>query len=191
AGRGGEALDADLAGGLQQALGDLDVALDVRGEAVRPRRPHTRLPGEVQHALHAVEQRDRVEGGEVALDELEARVVEHPGEVRPLQAGVVVVGEGVDAAHLVAVREQALGGVAADEPGTAGDEDVHPISVPRAPAAQRATKYLARGWWQMIAEVVCSGWYWNDVSSLHSTPMRLASRSWAIVSFPSRSGQAG
>jgi hypothetical protein len=25
---------------------------------------------------------------------------------------------------------------------------------------QRATKYLALGWWRMIAEVVCSGWYW-------------------------------
>ena len=26
--------------------------------------------------------------------------------------------------------------------------------------AQRATKYLACGWWQMRADVVCSGWYW-------------------------------
>lgn len=24
----------------------------------------------------------------------------------------------------------------------------------------RAMKYLAWGWWQMMAEVVCSGWYW-------------------------------
>ena len=24
----------------------------------------------------------------------------------------------------------------------------------------RATKYLARGWWQMMALVVCSGWNW-------------------------------
>ncbi|HET9600969.1 MAG TPA: hypothetical protein VFP08_05240, partial [Acidimicrobiales bacterium] len=29
---------------------------------------------------------------------------------------------------------------------------------------QRATKYLARGWWQMMAEVVCSGWYCQPVS---------------------------
>src|SRR5690606_41747989 len=124
-------------------------------------------------------------------DGRDARVIWNRGKVRRLPPGVVVVGEGVAAAHLVAVREQAVGGVAADDPGTAGDDDAPTISVRRAPAAQRATKYLARGWWQMIAEVVCSGWYWNDVSSLHSTPMRLASRIWAIVSFPSRSGQAG
>ena len=27
-------------------------------------------------------------------------------------------------------------------------------------SGQRATKYLALGWWRMMAEVVCSGWYW-------------------------------
>ncbi len=38
---------------------------------------------------------------------------------------------------------------------------------PRAPLAEkterwvhRATKYFAFGWWQMMALVVCSGWYW-------------------------------
>ena len=62
-----------------------------------------------------------------------------------------------------------------------------------APAAsdQRATKYLALGWWRMIAEVVCSGWYWKPVSSLTSMPMRPASSSSATFSLSSRSGQAG
>ncbi len=55
----------------------------------------------------------------------------------------------------------------------------------------RATKYLARGWWQMSAEVVCSGWYWKPVSSLTSMPMRDASSSSATFSLSSRSGHAG
>ena len=40
----------------------------------------------------------------------------------------------------------------------------------------------------MSADVVCSGWYWNDVSSLHSTPMRSASSSSPIFTLSSRSG---
>ena len=46
---------------------------------------------------------------------------------------------------------------------------------------QRATKYLACGWWQIRAEVVCSGWYCHPVSSLTSIPMRSAARSAATV----------
>ena len=63
----------------------------------------------------------------------------------------------------------------------------------RRPAApgQRATKYLARGWWQMIADVVCSGWYCQPVSSLTSMPSRSAPSSSATVALSSRSGQAG
>ena len=59
------------------------------------------------------------------------------------------------------------------------------------PAGQRATKYLARGWWQMMAEVVCSGWYCQPVSSLTSMPRRSAPSSRATVALSSRSGQAG
>lgn len=55
----------------------------------------------------------------------------------------------------------------------------------------QATKYLAWGWWQMSAEVVCSGWYCQPVSSLTCTPMRPAPSSVATVALSSRSGQAG
>ena len=65
------------------------------------------------------------------------------------------------------------------------------VSPARRPDLERATKYLAWGWWQMIAEVVCSGWYCQPVSSLTSMPMRPASRSAATVALSSRSGQAG
>ena len=61
----------------------------------------------------------------------------------------------------------------------------------RRPWAQRATKYLACGWWQMIADVVCSGWYCQPVSSLTSMPSRSASSSSATVALSSRSGHAG
>ena len=56
---------------------------------------------------------------------------------------------------------------------------------------QRATKYLACGWWQMMAEVVCSGWYCHPVSSLTSMPRRPASNKRATVALSSRSGHAG
>jgi hypothetical protein len=59
------------------------------------------------------------------------------------------------------------------------------------PAADQVTKYFACGWWQMIAEVLYSGWNWNPVSSETSRPIRSASRSWATVRLSSRSGQAG
>ncbi len=59
------------------------------------------------------------------------------------------------------------------------------------PGRQRAMKYLACGWWQMIAEVVCSGWYCQPVSSDTSMPRRSASSSRATVALSSRSGHAG
>jgi len=54
-----------------------------------------------------------------------------------------------------------------------------------------AMKYLARGWWQMIAEVVCSGWYCQPVSSPTEIPIRAASSKSATRALSSRSGQAG
>lgn len=53
----------------------------------------------------------------------------------------------------------------------------------------QATKYLALGWWQMMAVVDCSGWSWNP--SLTSTPMRSPSSIRTTVALSSRSGQAG
>ena len=56
-------------------------------------------------------------------------------------------------------------------------------------AFAQATKYLAWGWWQTIAVVVCSGSSWKP--SLTSTPMRPPSRSSTTLALSSRSGQAG
>jgi hypothetical protein len=58
----------------------------------------------------------------------------------------------------------------------------------RCPHGQ-AMKYLAFGWWQMMAVVDCSGWSWNP--SLTSTPMRSAPSSWTTLALSSRAGQAG
>ena len=44
---------------------------------------------------------------------------------------------------------------------------------------------------QMIAEVVCSGWYCHPVSSDTTIPSRAASSSSATLALSSRSGQAG
>ena len=41
-----------------------------------------------------------------------------------------------------------------------GEGDPHPLEGGERRRLQRTTKYLAAGWWRMIAEVVCSGWYW-------------------------------
>ena len=53
----------------------------------------------------------------------------------------------------------------------------------------QATKYLAAGWWQMMASVVCSGSIWNP--SLTVTPMRSPPRSSTTFSLSVSSGQAG
>ncbi len=60
-----------------------------------------------------------------------------------------------------------------------------------APASRagQATKYLAWGWWQMMAVVDCSGWSWNPSET--STPMRSAPSSSTTLALSSSSGQAG
>jgi len=40
---------------------------------------------------------------------------------------------------------------------------------PAAPVTYRAMKYLALGWWQMTADVVCSGWNWKSSLTARST----------------------
>jgi hypothetical protein len=59
---------------------------------------------------------------------------------------------------------------------------------PGQPVGQ-ATKYLAWGWWQMMAVVDCSGWSWKP--SLTSTPMRSAPSSSTTLALSSSRGQAG
>ena len=57
----------------------------------------------------------------------------HAGSVRKLSAlwrliaDVVVVGERVDRRHLVAIGEEGIGEVRADEPGGAGHQSVHGV----------------------------------------------------------------
>ena len=60
---------------------------------------------------------------------------------------------------------------------------------PTVGTADQATKYLAWGWLQMMASVVCSGWSWKP--SLTVTPMRSPPRSSTTLALSSRSGQAG
>ena len=56
-------------------------------------------------------------------------------------------------------------------------------------APHPALKYLASGWWAMIASVDCSGCSWNSSDS--STPIRSGFSSSTIFARSSRSGQAG
>ena len=53
----------------------------------------------------------------------------------------------------------------------------------------QATKYLASGWWQMMASVVCSGFSWNP--SVTVTPMRSPPSNSTTLALSERSGQAG
>ena len=57
------------------------------------------------------------------------------------------------------------------------------------PREPQAMKYLAFGWWQMMAVVDCSGWSWNP--SLTSTPIRSAPSSSTTLALSSNAGQAG
>jgi len=57
------------------------------------------------------------------------------------------------------------------------------------PRRRQAMKYLAFGWWQMMAVVDCSGCSWNP--SLTSTPMRSAPSSSTTLALSSSAGQAG
>jgi hypothetical protein len=75
-----------------------------------------------EHGEGALEERG-VE--QVALDELEARVLQRAREVGPLDRRVIEVVEVVEAEHAVPRVEQAVGEVRADEAGGARQEDSH------------------------------------------------------------------
>ena len=83
----------------------------------------------------------------------------------------------------------------AEQPDRAQDraqdeEGQTPAAGPRpGPAGPHATKYLASGWWQMMASVVCSGFSWNP--SVTVTPMRSPPSSSTTLALSVRSGQAG
>ena len=56
-------------------------------------------------------------------------------------------------------------------------------------ADPHATKYLASGWWQMMASVVCSGFSWKP--SLTVTPMRSPPSSSTTLALSSDPGRPG
>jgi hypothetical protein len=116
-----------LAAGLQdvQEAAEVGLAIGVRmGDGVA----HPGLGGQVHHAVEALGREQRLHPGAVghvqAL-EAKARLRRQPGQPGLLERRVVVVVEVVDADHLVAARQQALGHVHADEAGRAGDQDFH------------------------------------------------------------------
>src|SRR5207302_8790730 len=107
---------------LEDLLAREQVAADVEREVAPPARADARLPGEVK---------DTVEPGEVepAVREVDPPELERP-RVLLLQGGVVVVGEAVDADDVVALAEQRLGEVRADETRRAGDDISHRGTIP-------------------------------------------------------------
>ena len=122
-----EPADPGVERGLQQGLGAQDVGDDeVRGAG--DRTVDVRLGGEVDDGVVAGhEVVDEVHVADVALDEAVARGVGHLGQVRQ-RAGV---GELVQDGDLgpgrlrVGVGELPAHVVRADEPGRAGDKDLH------------------------------------------------------------------
>src|SRR5215218_1441281 len=117
-----------MAGGLQQLEGAYDVGLD-EGAGVVDRAVDVALGGEVDHrrgtmlgedAPHLPAVRD------VAVEEREARIVQHAGEVLEA-AGIGELVEHEDAGRRLGEDEPHE--VAADETGAAGDEDgFHEVS---------------------------------------------------------------
>ena len=95
----------------------------VLAEAVRPREPDAGLRGLVEDGVDALEDRHQVGVAEVGLDERERVVVAGRREVLPLRVGVVVRREAVDADDRVALRQQRVHEVAADESAGTGDDD--------------------------------------------------------------------
>ena len=90
----------------------------------RPRTCGPRAAGLVEDDGHAVEQPVQVGRVQVCVDEGEP-LGRDRGHVGLLEAGVVVVGERVDADDALAVGDQPSGERAAHEPCNAGDQDGH------------------------------------------------------------------
>jgi hypothetical protein len=98
--------------------------VEVAGEPGTEGGAHAWLGRLVEHGLRAGEQGPDVGRCQVEPVQLEAGPGQRPGQVRPLVAGRIVLGEGVDADHVVTKVEQRLGEMGADEAGGAGDDDM-------------------------------------------------------------------
>ncbi len=144
-----------------------------------------RQRGVAQPALHGVEQGDHdLVGGPVAARTLD-HVVDDPLE-RAAEADRLV-GVGPRAAErrhdlVLGLQPERL---AVDQGAVHVEQDGGRQQGP----AHVALKYLASGWWTMIALVDCSGCSWNSSDS--STPMRSGSSRSMSLTCCSRSGQAG
>ena len=117
-----ESVDADLAGDLAQHIGAQTVgAHELVGGDDGP--VDVALGREVDDRVVAVHGRaDRVTVADVAVDEAQASIALQVGQV----VAVAGVGQGVEHGDLVVRRpEHQPGVVGADEPGGAGDEQLH------------------------------------------------------------------
>ena len=76
----------------------------------------------MEDAVHSIEQRFELRFDEVDLTKREAWSAARAGGVRFLQAPRVIVGERVDADHVVASFEKIVREVGADKAGASGDE---------------------------------------------------------------------
>lgn len=105
--------------GLEHPLRREHVPAQILREVVAEARAHAGLPGEVEHAVRAADER-----GDVVLREVGAHDVQ-AGRVLLLQRRVVVVVERVDADDLVAGGVECLAQMRPDEAGGSGDEVSH------------------------------------------------------------------
>ena len=116
-----------------QDVGEADqVRLDV-GARILERIAHAGLCCEMQHSVGLGARKETLERrgiDEVPVMEAEARMLQAL-QARPLQRHGIVGREAIDAHHLVAARQQALGAVHADEARGAGDHDLQRASALR------------------------------------------------------------
>ena len=119
----------DLGGGGQQEAGPFGQRQPQR--LVRAQRAHLECldrhvqivhragqAGQVQHRIERALDEDVL--GHVVLDEVEALVAGQVGDVVHVAGAEVVHGD-----HLVALSQQAVAEMGADEAGSAGDENAH------------------------------------------------------------------
>ena len=102
-----------------------DVGIDVKLR-LADRRPHARASGEVDDGVEPTFTHDPAHGVRVAqVRVVEHDVVTHGGEVAVLDARIVIIVEVVEHGDPVAVGQQGLDQMRADESGAAGNEDFH------------------------------------------------------------------
>src|SRR5258706_13496297 len=120
-------LHASAAAGLEHADETDQVAFHV-GKRVGERIANARLCREMQHRRRPFVGKnlpDRLLIRDVELDETKTRAGSELREARLFQAYVVVAVQVVQADDLIAAREQLQRAMHADEPGRAGQQDLH------------------------------------------------------------------